>query len=152
MSKPAYMNEDWFVRGLMREVRASSITRVASMLGVKRVTLSIFVNGQGEYGTGKAKPDRMKARYLQAFEGIPCSFEGRVVDVDHCREQALQRAPIHNPMKLEHWRACKACPHHPVEEGLNNGKACCHQYGTTNDQSAVAAYCTTTCSDDSDAD
>lgn len=115
MNKPAYLQQDWFVNGLMREVRASSITRVAVRMGVKRTTLSVFVNGSGEYGTGRAKPDRMEARYRAAFEQIQCPFDQQQVDATHCRQYALCRAPTHNPLKLMHWRMCQACPHRPTK-------------------------------------
>lgn len=115
MTKPAYMQEDWFVNGLMREVRAVNVTQVAARMGVARKTLSIFVNGSGAYGTGKAKPDRIRARYHAAFGRVVCPFSRAEVDGEHCREYALQKAPIHNPFKLEHWRTCQTCPHRPVK-------------------------------------
>jgi len=109
---PAYMAADWFV-GLQREVKASTAAKVAERMGISRPTLSILLNGLGEYGKGTASTARIEMRYRQAFERIACVYDGQQVDIEHCREKALGKAPNHNPMKMHHWQACQGCKFKP---------------------------------------
>lgn len=109
---PAYMVESWFI-GLQREVKASTTAKVAERMGVSRPTLSILLNGLGEYGKGTASTARIEMRYRQAFERITCTYDGKQVDIEHCREKALGKAPNHNPMKMHHWQACQGCQYKP---------------------------------------
>lgn len=111
--RPAYMDADWF-QGLMREIGRSTQRAVAERLGVSRPTLSVLVNGLGEYGSGGAKTDRFETRYRQAFEQIPCPHTGATVGVEHCREKALRQPPTHNPLLLNHWKACQGCQYKPA--------------------------------------
>ncbi|WP_416053100.1 MarR family transcriptional regulator [Cupriavidus basilensis] len=111
--RPAYMSEPWF-EGLQREIKASTQRAVAERMGVSRPTLSVLVNGLGEYGAGKAKTDRIETRYRQAFEQISCPHTGETVGAQHCREKALRQAPTHNPLQLNHWKACQDCRYKPA--------------------------------------
>lgn len=110
---PAYMLTDWF-RGLTREVEASSQTAVAKKMGIPRVSLTILLRGLGAYGTGRCSTARYERLYRQTFEAITCPFNGRPVDIEYCREKALQAAPTHNPQKLNHWKACQECQFKPA--------------------------------------
>lgn len=112
-ARPAYMDADWFV-SLQREVKASTQKQVAERLGVSRSTLTVLLNGLGEYGNGGAKTDRFEIRFRQAFEQIECPFNGETVGATHCREKALRSAPTHNPLQLNHWKACQDCRYKPA--------------------------------------
>lgn len=114
-SRPAYMSAPWFEQ-LVREVKASTQAKVAERMGISRVTLTIFLNGKGEYGNGGAKPDRMEMRYRKAFEQLLCPHDGATVGVQHCRSKALGTPPTHNPLQLGHWKACQACQFRPAPE------------------------------------
>lgn len=121
---PAYMLTDWF-RGLTREVEASSQTAVAKKMGIPRVSLTILLRGLGAYGTGRCSTARYERLYRQTFEAITCPFTNKPVDIEHCREKALQAAPMHNPHKLNHWKACQQCqfkPASPKEPNKRRGK------------------------------
>lgn len=111
--RPAYMSEPWF-HGLLHEIKNSTQRAVAERLGVSRPTLSVLVNGLGEYGNGGAKTDRFEMRYRQAFEQIPCPHTGETVGIQHCRGKALQHPPTHNPLQLNHWKACQDCQYKPM--------------------------------------
>jgi hypothetical protein len=111
-ARPDYFNADWFAV-LLTEVAATSVKHVAEKMGVSRSTLSLFVNGSGLYGAGKAKPDSMEVRFRQAFEKLTCPHTHKQVGIEHCREVALCRSPNHNPMKLMQWQACQQCQYKP---------------------------------------
>lgn len=113
MNKPPYMQAEWF-QGLVREVEATSKTAVAARMDVARTTLSIFIHGKGEYGTGRAKPDQMELRYRRAFEQLECTHTGVRVGIEHCRSIALGPVPMHNPLKHQNWQACQECPFKPA--------------------------------------
>ncbi|XQM34228.1 HTH cro/C1-type domain-containing protein [Cupriavidus sp. H19C3] len=106
------MDTVWFA-DLRDQVRASTQAKVAERLGVSRSTLTVFLNGSGEYGNGGAKGDRFERRYREAFEQIPCPHTGETVGVTHCQAKALRSAPTHNPMQLNHWKACQVCAYKP---------------------------------------
>lgn len=112
-SDPPYMQTDWF-EGLRREVKASTQAAVAERMGIARPTLTILLRGLGEYGAGRAKTDRIERLYRQTFERITCPATCKQVDIEHCRDTALVPAPMHNPHKLNLWKACQKCQFRPT--------------------------------------
>ncbi|BAS32810.1 MULTISPECIES: MarR family transcriptional regulator [Ralstonia solanacearum species complex] len=112
-SDPPYMQTDWFA-GLSREVTASTQAAVAERMGIARSTLTILLRGLGEYGAGRAKTDRIERIYRQTFERITCPATCKQVDIEHCRDTALGPVPMHNPHKLNLWKACQKCPFRPT--------------------------------------
>lgn len=110
---PAYFFATWF-NALLSEIDATNVTKVALKMGVSRPTLSIFINGKGQYGNGKASPANMEIRYRQAFEQLTCPHTNALVGVKHCRETALRIAPTHNPLQLVQWQACQNCKFKPA--------------------------------------
>ncbi|CAJ0858431.1 MarR family transcriptional regulator [Ralstonia mannitolilytica] len=93
--------------------------------GIPRVSLTILLRGLGAYGTGRCSTARYERLYRQTFEAITCPFNGRPVDIEYCREKALQAAPTHNPQKLNHWKACQECqfkPAAPKEPNKRRGR------------------------------
>lgn len=87
----AYMNSDWFA-GFMSEVQHSSITTVASKLGIKRTTISQVFNGSGEYGKGTASTGNIERSYRGHYEKLSCPHTQAQVGINHCRELALRAA------------------------------------------------------------
>lgn len=111
----AYMNSDWFA-GFMSEVQHSSITTVASKLGIKRTTISQVFNGSGEYGKGTASTGNIERSYRGHYEKLSCPHTQAQVGINHCRELALRAAPTHNPLQMQQWQACQQCRYRPTEK------------------------------------
>jgi hypothetical protein len=93
---------------LVREESArSSIATVAARLGYSRTTISLALAGKYPGNTGK-----IEAKALQVLEPVTevaCPYLGASIPVVDCRAFAEQRAPTHNPNKMNHWRACCQC-------------------------------------------
>lgn len=111
-SPPAYFSAPWF-QVLKSEIAASNITKVAEKIGVARTSLSVFMNGSGLYGSGKASPRNMEIRFRQAYEKLSCPHTQKQVGIEHCRAVALCSPPNHNPLKMMQWQACQQCQYKP---------------------------------------
>lgn len=111
-SPPAYFSAPWF-QVLKNEIAASNITKVAEKIGVARTSLSVFMNGSGLYGSGKASPRNMEIRFRQAYEKLSCPHTQKQVGIEHCRAVALCSPPNHNPLKMMQWQACQQCQYKP---------------------------------------
>lgn len=94
---------------LLRDaVAASSITAVAERLGLSRTAVSLVL--AGKYG---AKTDRIEAKVLAALGQVHCPAQGADIPPDQCRTFREARAPMHNPIAMQHWRICQHCPNNP---------------------------------------
>jgi len=109
---------------LRAEVAASSVTATAGRIGVSRSALSQVLNGCGPYGTGRASVAGIAHKVLLHLSAVTCPFLSefhgeptRLLRVQ-CREVACrQTPPINSARDLRHWRACRACPHRPIQRG-----------------------------------
>lgn len=111
MSDPAYA---MLAAACDREDQA----KVAARLGVSGSTVSQVLRGSGEYGTGRAKTDRLFERVVHKFGSYECPHltemyaEPRVITAAECRSYAHRATPpIGSPGLMSHWRACATCPH-----------------------------------------
>lgn len=94
---------------LSAAVVASSMTAVAKRLGISRTAVSLVL--AGKYG---AKTDRIEAKVLAVIgNSVECPAMGKAIAMDRCREFHQARAPMHNPIAMQHWRACQRCSHNP---------------------------------------
>lgn len=90
-------------------VAASSMTAVAARLGISRTAVSLVL--AGKYG---AKVDRIAAKVLDVLgESVDCPAKGAVIAKSECNELRSRKAPMHNPIAMQTWRACQRCPHNP---------------------------------------
>ena len=99
-----YMDEPWF--GILSEqVAQSSRAKVAAELDYSLTSVSLVMNGK--YA---GKPDRLRDKVLARYTAVHCPFAGRTIPLHVCRETANGKAPTHNPIKMQQWRACQSCP------------------------------------------
>lgn len=103
-----YMKEQWF-EILKREIAASSQRKVAEKLGYSITAINLIANGKYQGGTGK-----VAERVMQVYTQLECPFNGQTITLQDCREQAHAAAPTHNPMKMQHWKACLKCQKRPA--------------------------------------
>lgn len=111
MADPAYA---MLLAACEREDQA----KVAARLGVSGSTVSQVLRGSGEYGTGRAKTDKLFQRVVHKFGSYECPHltemyaEPRVITAAECRTYAHRATPpIGSPGLMSHWRACATCPH-----------------------------------------
>lgn len=131
-----YQQEHWFTL-LRARVDAEGATQsgVAKQLGISSPTLSQVLNGTGAYGSGLASTERIADRVLHTFGRYPCPHlseeaggEQRVITAEQCRAFAHRPAPTGSPRDMQHWQACRACPHReasapPVPRAVHHRKA-----------------------------
>lgn len=83
-----------------------SYAAVARQLGVNRATVSTVARR-----CYPGDPDHVLARVLARFDRIDCPYLRAPLTADECRSYWSLPAPSHNPLKMEHWRACRGCQH-----------------------------------------
>lgn len=101
---------------LMRaEAARTSIQALADRLGYSRTGVSLVLAGKYP-----GKTDRIaKVATLALEQAVDCPYLGKPLAGHECRASATAKAPMHNPMKLSHWRACQQCIHNPKFGGRN---------------------------------
>lgn len=104
------MSNNWKTM-LQKAVDTTSPREVAAKLGYSRATISLVLAGKYP---GRA--DKVEARVIEVFGRVECPFEHQVITPADCKAHALVKAPTHNPIKMEHWRACLHCPMRPEGE------------------------------------
>ena len=115
--KPPYMSESWFEL-LQKRTEGQKRTQVAKTLGISPATLSQVLNGSGEYGKGTASTARVADKVIHTFGRYVCPHlteeEGgdeRVITAEQCRAIAHRSPPTASPRDMQHWQACRKCPH-----------------------------------------
>lgn len=103
--EPGYATERWF-QLLKAACAQHGAVKVAGMLGYRNHTGTSQVLA-GKYAGQTA---RFAARVLQVFDVLVCPHSGQSITPAACRATHSARAPLHNPMKMIHWRACQQCP------------------------------------------
>lgn len=117
MTRLVYMQERWFAL-LESRTQGTSRTRIAGQLGISPAALSQVLNGSGEYGKGTASTRRIADRVEHTFGCYACPYlteedggEEQVITADQCRLYAHCPPPIGSPRAMQHWQACRQCPH-----------------------------------------
>lgn len=103
------MNEGWFSL-LKTQIATASLRRVAAELGYSGTTLSLIVHGK--YA---GKTDRVAAAVAARYETVACPHQGKTIPLHECHDTASGKAPTHNPIKMQQWRACQTCPKRPTK-------------------------------------
>lgn len=118
MSTPCqYMHEPWFAL-LGSRTEGTPRSHVARQLGISPAALSQVLNGSGKYGTGEASTAHIAERVAHTFGRYCCPHltaeaggEEQVVSAEQCRAFAHRPAPTGSPRDMQHWQACRQCPH-----------------------------------------
>ena len=117
MTPPSYMQEPWFALLKSRCVGAVQ-AHIAKALGISATSLSMILNGTGPYGEGKASTARIAERVTHTYGRYVCPHlteeEGgieRVITAEQCRSIAHRLPPTGSPRDMQHWQACRKCPH-----------------------------------------
>ncbi len=114
-----YMQEPWFELLLSRlNVEGVTQASVAKQLGISGGALSQVIHGKGAYGSGQASTERIANRVIHTFGRYPCPHltdeaggAAQVITAEQCRTWAHRPAPTGSPRDMQHWQACRACPH-----------------------------------------
>ncbi|WP_238946169.1 transcriptional regulator KorA [Vandammella animalimorsus] len=124
-----YMAEPWFAV-LLQACAGRRMASVARALGLSKGAISQVVNGTGRYGNGRASTARIAAKVVHVFDRFACphlsseSAEGEVViTAAQCRRWALRPAPTSSPREMQHWQACRQCPHRQMAQALSQANA-----------------------------
>lgn len=104
----SYADAKWF-RLLCTAIDKHGVVKVAKMLGYSNHTGTSQVL-KGSYA-GKTK--LFAERVMKTFDVVNCPHSGMEMAVATCRETAMARAPLNNPMKMQQWRACQQCQNKP---------------------------------------
>ncbi|MCY1563092.1 hypothetical protein D9M68_1005790 [compost metagenome] len=84
-------------------------TLAARRIGVSRSAVSlVLVNRYPSPSTSG-----IERRVLETLGRLECPAQGEQVTVIQCQEFREKRAPTHNPVAMQSWRACQHCPHNP---------------------------------------
>lgn len=87
--------------------RRGTLKAVAEAHGLKRSSLSAFMNGSW---TGRT--DLYAEQIVEALSGrVTCPHLNTDIQRQTCREQAAKPMPLSDPRALRHWQACRECPH-----------------------------------------
>lgn len=116
-SRPAYMQERWFLLLQAACAVRGAKARMAARMGYSEPVIYQVLNGTGLYGSGRASTARLAEKVLHLLGSYPCPHlteqhgEPRVITADDCRAYAHRAPPIASPRDLAHWQACRKCPH-----------------------------------------
>ncbi len=116
---PPYQDMPWFALLSERACRPGAVrSHIARQLGISPSALSQVLNGSGAYGSGAASTARIAERVTRTFGGYACPHlsaeaggEPRMVTLEQCRAFAHRPAPTASPRDMQHWQACRQCPH-----------------------------------------
>lgn len=98
-----------WVRLLAAEVARSNMTIAARRIGMNRATVStVLRNCYPSQSTAG-----VERRVMDALGRLDCPAQGATVTAAECQAFREKPAPTHNPMAMQHWRACQHCTHNP---------------------------------------
>lgn len=97
-----------FVSLLAHEVEQSNRARVGERLGISRTAVSLVLVNRYPAST-----ENVERRVLDVLGRIDCVALGEVITAEQCQTYRERPAPTHNPMAMQHWRACQHCPSNP---------------------------------------
>ncbi|WP_110972168.1 hypothetical protein [Pseudomonas huaxiensis] len=109
-----------FVRLLAAEAGATDRTRASKRIGMSRTTVSLIL--ANKYSSPSTAS--VERRVMEVLGRIECMAVGEALTVEQCQGFYQRSAPTHNPMAMQHWRACQQCPFNPNCGG--NGNAATH--------------------------
>lgn len=103
---------DWFEL-LKAQVAAKGVVVVAKELGYRNHT-GVSLALKSRY---PGRTDALARNVLATYHTVECPHTGQTQHRSRCAEIVSRTAPTHNPLAMQHWRACQRCPHKPDPEG-----------------------------------
>lgn len=97
---------------LRAEVAKSSQSKVAKKLGYSITTVSHILNDK--YA---GKTDKFAQKVIEVFAVVECPYLNKEIAKPECVEFSSCKAPTHNPIKMQHWRACQQCKERTAQGG-----------------------------------
>lgn len=98
-----------FVALLAREVERSNRTKAGERIGMSRTAVTLVL--QNRYPS--LTTNGVERRVLKKLGRIKCVALGEMATAAQCQTYRERPAPTHNPMAMQHWRACQHCPNNP---------------------------------------
>jgi hypothetical protein len=86
-------------------VEQIGISKTARELGVSRTLVSL-----ANSGTYPASTRKLEERALALYSRLDCPHLGQSITAAECEAHAIMPMPRNNPLRLAHWKACRACP------------------------------------------
>ncbi|MBA5605860.1 XRE family transcriptional regulator [Duganella sp. FT3S] len=99
---------------LRDEAEKTSIGRAALRVGYSRTAISQALSGK--YPGDLGKLERMVLAALELPMAVACPYLQLNLPTTMCHEFAAKRAPTHNPVAMQHWRACQQCDMYSGED------------------------------------
>lgn len=98
-----------FVTLLAREVEQSNRTRAGERIGMSRTAVTLVLQNRYPSPTTQG----VERRVMDALGRIGCVALDQEITAEQCQNYRQRQAPTHNPMAMQHWRACQHCPNNP---------------------------------------
>ncbi|MFI8383323.1 hypothetical protein [Pseudomonas sp. NPDC079086] len=98
-----------FVQLLGAEVARSNMTKTGQRIGMSRTAVSLVLANR--YPSPSTAG--VERRVMDVLGRLECVALGEVVTASECQSYREKAAPTHNPMAMQHWRACQHCPNNP---------------------------------------
>lgn len=111
-----------FVQLLGAEVARSSMAKAGQRIGMSRTAVSLVLANR--YPSPSTAG--VERRVMDALGRLECVALGEVVTASECQSYREKAAPTHNPMAMQHWRACQHCPNNPNCNAQENAHARIH--------------------------
>lgn len=109
-----------FIRLLAAEAMATNRAKAGLRIGMSRTAVSLIL--ANKYSSPSTAG--VERRVMGVLGRIECVAAGEALTVEQCQAFYQRSAPTHNPMAMQHWRACQQCPLNPNCGG--NGNAATH--------------------------
>lgn len=93
---------------LAREVEQSNRKSAGERVGVSRTAVSLVLVNRYPCST-----EGVARKVMDVLGRIECVALGEVITAEQCQTYRERKAPTHNPMAMQHWRACQHCPNNP---------------------------------------
>lgn len=91
---------------LQTAVDLSSKAAVGRKLDYSRTTISLVLDGKYNGSTV-----HIEKKVMDVFGKVTCPHLGYDITRADCISYCATQAPIQNPSRMRHWRACQSCEH-----------------------------------------
>lgn len=116
-------NPPLWVGLLAAEVERSNMTVAARRIGMNRATVSTALRNC--YPSNSTAG--VERRVLDALGQLDCPALESTITLIQCQTFRERPAPTHNPMAMQHWRACQHCANNPTCNSQESAHAHQHQ-------------------------
>ena len=106
---------EWLTLLRDEQRRGKSISQIARETGMARPSVSMLLSGTYPAQSLDLVARKHGHRIMRIYrDQVPCPHLHRGLGAEECRSYASAPMSTSNPEKLRHWRACRQCPHNPV--------------------------------------